>query len=100
VVTWNVVPWYLGDGTKIRATLADDLDSARDATQELLSMLPEVRIVVLLGRPAAKAWRALDLKLASLEGPHPSPLNLNTRPERRGKLRQTLIRARTLAASN
>lgn len=86
-VAWNVVPWYIGDGTKIRAARADDLAEARDATRELLSMLPNVRVVVLLGRPAAKAWAALEIDRDTIEAPHPSPLSLNTRPERRDKLR-------------
>jgi uracil-DNA glycosylase len=43
VVTWNVVPWYIGDGTRIRAVRSSDLDHAGDATMELLSLLPDVR---------------------------------------------------------
>lgn len=35
VVTWNVVPWYLGDGQKIRATQPSDLGEAQEATREL-----------------------------------------------------------------
>jgi len=81
VVTWNVVPWYLGDGRKIRATRSSDLDEAREATRELLSMLPNVRVVVLLGRPAASAWRALGFNLEATEASHPSPLNLARRSD-------------------
>lgn len=97
VATWNVVPWYIGDGVKIRPTRTDDLDEAREATRELLAMLTQVRVVVLLGRPAAKAWEALALPIEALEAPHPSPLNLNTRPERRDELREAIRRARRLA---
>lgn len=98
IVTWNVVPWYLGDGTKIRPARADDLDEAREATKELLSMLPRVRVVVLLGRPAAKAWSRLGINLPTIEAPHPSPLSLNTKPERRIQLRAALAEALTVSA--
>lgn len=97
IVTWNVVPWYLGDGRKIRATRASDLDEAREATRELLSLLPHIRVVVLLGRPAAAAWRALGFDLDAIEASHPSPLNLNTRPERREEIRLALAEARARA---
>lgn len=99
VVTWNVVPWYIGDGRKVRATRSSDLDDAREATRELLSLLPNVRVVVLLGRPAATAWQALGFNLEAIEAPHPSPLNLNTRPERREKIRLALAEAAYRAAS-
>lgn len=97
IATWNVVPWYLGDGRRIRATRASDLEEARAATRELLSLLPNVRVVVLLGRPAAAAWRALGFDLDAIEAPHPSPLNLNTRPERREEIRLALAEARARA---
>jgi len=99
VVTWNVVPWYLGDGTKIRPARSSDLAETREATEELLSLLPDLQVAVLLGKPAAKAWRALDVDLEAIEAPHPSPLNLNTRPERRDELRQALVGARSRALS-
>jgi uracil-DNA glycosylase len=97
VATWNVVPWYIGDGTKIRPAQASDVAEARQATRELLSLMHKVRVVVLLGRPAAKAWRALGLEIETIEAPHPSPLNLNTRPERREEIRVALIQARSRA---
>lgn len=94
IATWNVVPWYIGDGTKIRPTRESDLDEARRATRELISMLPNLSVVVLLGKPAAKAWNALGLDHYAIEAPHPSPLNLNTRPERRAEIREALKAAR------
>ncbi len=93
-VTWNVIPWYIGDGTKIRSARRTDLDEAREATRELFSLLPDLRVVVLLGKPAAGAWGLLGLELDAIEAPHPSPLNLNTRPERRTEIRDALIEAK------
>lgn len=60
-------------------------------------MLPNVRVVVLLGRPAAKAWRTLGFDLEAIEASHPSPLNLNTHPERREEIRLALAEARSRA---
>jgi uracil-DNA glycosylase len=93
ILTWNVVPWYIGDGTKIRATRSSDLEDARQATRELLALLSDIRVVVLLGRPAAKAWRMLGFSLPAILASHPSPLNLNTRPQRREEIRQSLAEA-------
>lgn len=95
VVTWNIVPWYVGDGTRIVAT--PDLDEARPALQNLLALLPHVRVVVLLGRKAAKGWRRIGSDLSALEAPHPSPLVLNPRPEAREDIRATLVEARRIA---
>ena len=71
VATWNVVPWYIGDETKIRPTRSSDLDEAREAKTQLLGMLPNLRVAVLLGRPAAKAWGRLGLDIDAIGGPAP-----------------------------
>lgn len=99
LVVWNVVPWYIGDGKKIRPARSTDFDEARAASQDLLALLPNLRVVVLFGRAAAKAWRALDIQqdLAVIEVSHPSPLNLNTHPERRDEIRQALRAAKQAA---
>ena len=99
IVTWNVVPWYIGDGTKIRPTRSSDLDEARQATMDLLALVPSVRVVVLLGQAASRAWKKLVVGLPVLEASHPSPLNLNTRPENRDRLRETLAHALAVAGS-
>jgi hypothetical protein len=94
VVTWNVVPWYLGDGKKIRAARTEDLLEARAATEELIGLLPNLSVVVLLGKPASKAWAGLGLDLNVIQAPHPSPLNLNTRPGSRAEILDALVGAR------
>ncbi len=97
VIAWNVVPWYIGSGTKIRAAKDSDLDEAREATRDLLSLLPNLRVVVLLGRHAARAWAALGFELDVIEAPHPSPLSLNTSPERRQEIRRAFAEAKVRA---
>lgn len=86
LVTWNIVPWYVGDGQRIRAANADDLREAAPALRDLLALLPDLRVVVLYGRKAAAGWAAAGMTVPFIEVPHPSPTNLNTRPESRAKV--------------
>ena len=92
-VTWNVVPWYVGSGEKIRAVTGADIQTSSPHLQELLGLLPALRVVVLVGRKAQRA-RPVFERLAShcmlFECPHPSPLSLNGRPERRSEILQCL----------
>ncbi|HVA18915.1 MAG TPA: uracil-DNA glycosylase [Solirubrobacteraceae bacterium] len=99
IVTWNVVPWYVGDGDRIRAVSARDLLESRSALGELLGLLEDLRVVVLLGRKAAQGWRsaAPALGLATIEAPHPSPLVLNTTPGARAQILNALLTARCVA---
>jgi hypothetical protein len=107
LVTWNIVPWYLGNGRKVRHARIADLDEARPALLDLLALLPELRVVVLCGRQAQRGWdRARpDLPpttlprppLAVLRCPHSSPRNLSTRPESRATILATYKEARRLA---
>ncbi len=97
IVTWNIVPWYVGDGTAIRPVSVADLEEARPALRELLSLLPEVRVVVLLGRKAAAGWQRAGTDLPTIEAPHPSPQAVNPRPAAWAEIRSALIEARRRA---
>lgn len=99
VVTWNVVPWYIGNDRKIRPAESDDLLDSRPYVEELLSLLTSLRVVVLLGKPAARGWERLGLSTPAIEAPHPSPQNLNTRPHFRAVILDALWDARQLAGS-
>ena len=92
-VAWNVVPWYLGDGARIREARTADLSEAREATETLLSLPPDLGAIVLLGKKASLAWRRLGFADA-LEAPHPSPRNLNGRPWARAEIQGALIQAK------
>jgi uracil-DNA glycosylase len=88
-VTWNVVPWYVGSGTKIRAVTLADIRASEPHLKELLSLLPKLRVVVLIGRKAQRAKalvKRMPLRYEVFECPHPSPLSLNGRPERRAEV--------------
>lgn len=95
-VAWNVVPWYVGDGRRIRAVRAADLNEARSATEELLGLLPKIRVAVLFGKAAARTWDLMG-PIEGIKAPHPSPLNVNTRPEARDEILAALFKARERA---
>lgn len=98
IVTWNVVPWYIGSATRIRAASPTDLLEGQARLKELLGLLPDVRTVVLLGKKAQAAWRRLGVIRPVIECPHPSPQNLRTRPTARPAILEALKQA--LAAAN
>ena len=92
-ITWNVVPWYVGSGEKIRAVTDADIDASASYLKELLGLLPALRAVVLVGRKAQRArpvFKRLAPHCALFECPHPSPLSLNGRPERRAEIVQCM----------
>lgn len=92
-VTWNVVPWYVGSGSKIRAATRSDIKASEPYLRELLRLLPELRVVVLVGRKAQRAkpvFERLVPQCAVFQCPHPSPLSLNGRPHQRLKILRCL----------
>lgn len=87
VVHWNVIPYYLGSKTKIRAYNSTDIAACGPLLVELLSLLPQLRVVILGGKAAQKVWHKFapgNTTLHIIECPLPSPTNLYTRPENRG----------------
>jgi uracil-DNA glycosylase len=85
VLVWNIVPWFIGSDTSVRAARSADLIEARPWLDELLALLTRLRVVVTLGRNAERGWQSYlasggsSHDLVSLAGPHPSPKVLNTR---------------------
>ncbi len=93
-VTWNAIPWYIGDGQRIRAAKGSDLRAAEQHLAELLVLLPRLRVAVLVGRKAqqyGKAIAKLAPSIMVLTCPHPSPLSFNGRPERRAEVQSCLL---------
>ena len=90
-VLWNVVPWYIGSGKKIRPANSRDLGAAAPSLIELAALLPALYTIVLLGKKAATASRPIAQLLPAVQvfsAPHPSPLFVNRRPENRAILLQ------------
>ncbi len=83
VVHWNVIPYYLGTSTKIRAWTPGDVANAGPMLAELVSLLPELRSVILGGGAAQSGWRdhkPPGTSTREFPCPHPSVTNVNTRP--------------------
>lgn len=90
-VVWNAVPWYIGDGQKIRAATPKDLDAGLRPLPRLLALLPGVDTVVLVGRKAQKAARQFDRgRYAIFTCPHPSPMFVNRSAGNRGRILDAL----------
>jgi uracil-DNA glycosylase len=83
----------------LRKVRVRDLDEARPALVELVSLLPKLQVVVLCGRKAQegcdRARLAPDLPV--LRVPHPSGPWLNAHPEDRDRIVAALVEARLLA---
>lgn len=92
-VVWNVVPWYIGTGSKIRPANSSDIWSGIESLACLFELLPRVREVALLGKKAQKAEkqiRQLDPAISITSCAHPSPLFVNRMPGNRQLLRSQL----------
>lgn len=100
-VIWNVVPWYLGDGRRIRAARVSDMEAARPHFKEVLLLLKRLQVVVLLGRKAQVAANRLQGELSGVAVfccPHPSPLALEGRDDRRQEVLAALKNASDVVA--
>lgn len=92
--SWNLVPWYLGDGKRIWHPNTSEKAAGLAHLQRLLSgPMRNVEVVVLSGKPAREQAVAIKKQfpgLAVLEMPHPSRTNLNTHRGFRDEIRNTL----------
>lgn len=84
IAIWNVVPWYVGNEnkTKIRAINGGELDVGIRYLKELISLMPNLKCIVLVGGTARKAHVELSLstKARILSCHHPSPRAINALP--------------------
>jgi uracil-DNA glycosylase len=85
ICIWNIVPWYLGDGKKIRAADVSDVKMGLNYLGDLIAMLKKLEFIVLVGGPARRAHTYLSYKtsLRILGCHHPSPKVVNNYPEMR-----------------
>lgn len=92
-VMWNMVPWYIGDGKKIRAAESADISAATPLLARLLELLPRLRAIVLIGAKAQRAASTIATlrpELRQFKCPHPSPLFVNRGPGNRTVILNTL----------
>ena len=96
VLMWNLVPWDIGTETKIQSTKSNHHSLGTVALLRLLELLPRLRVIVFFGTKAEVALKDVQgvrTDLLLIRSPHPSPSNLNTRPESRQKILVALTRA-------
>ncbi len=94
-ILWNVVPWYIGSGKKIRPARSADIQVGLKPLPRLLTFLPLLKAIVLLGRKAEKAMKQIDQsRYRVFVSPHPSPLFVNNAPGNRDKLLSVLHEVR------
>ena len=92
-VTWNIVPWYIGSGARIRPARSQDISAGASSLGRLLTLLPSVQTVVLLGGAASRAkglLQALRPTASVMEMPHPSPMFVNRSAGNRDRLLSAL----------
>lgn len=78
----NIVPWYLGDGRKIRAAGVSDVMMGLNYLGELIKILKKLEFIVLVGGAARRAHTFLshEVKIRILGCHHPSPKVVNNNP--------------------
>ena len=97
----NIVPWYLPDGTRTRATRRQDVLDASMYVDAMLGSFDELHLVMTMGEHAAKGWEALrstSERARSIDWiklPHPSATNLNVHPEKREVIQEAFTMAAT-----
>lgn len=104
IVIWNVVPWYLpsADGKSTKNAKPADLVQAEPWLDNLVTLLPRLRLVVPMGAPALSGWMKYltgspqRILLPTLAVPHPSPQRLNTDSGARSRILNALTQAATL----
>lgn len=85
IAVWNVVPWYIGNeaGTSIRAANGSDVRAGIEYLAPLVSAMPNLRCIVLVGGAARQAHmflsRVTTARIVSCH--HPSARVLNVNPE-------------------
>lgn len=100
LLLWNIVPWYVGDEERVRGVRPDEVEEGREHLRELMKLLPELRVVITLGRPAALGWSTLAPaypQVTTLTTWHPSGQALNAHPGRRAHVLSTLQLAQQMA---
>jgi len=89
-VVWNIVPWYVGDGKKIRpAAIRDIHEGLPFLLVRLMPMLHRLQAVVLIGGKAGRAYAWIRPQCPNLRifhCAHPSPVFVNRQPDNRAKV--------------
>jgi len=99
---WNIVPWYVGDGSRIRAVNNTDIQQSLSYLKDLLFLLHDLKVVVLVGKKAQLAksqiFQLTDLPL--VETHHPSARVFNVWPYKKDEMRTHLLQIAAIINGN
>lgn len=90
---WNIVPWYVGDGRRIRAVNNDDIRQSLPYVKDLLALLQGLKVIVLVGKKA-QSTKSQIRQLTSLpivDTHHPSARVFNVWPCKKDEMREQLL---------
>ena len=83
-ISWNIVPWYIGTDKKIRTAKNSDISIGLLYLYQLIELLPDLKLIVLVGKKAQKVSNELKDEFNTIEifeCFHPSPMFVNRKPE-------------------
>jgi hypothetical protein len=104
IVSWNIVPWYLGTPERNLPVGHGDVEAALPYLDRLLSLLPDLRVVLTVGKAACEGWGRYQPadgrpKPLALACPHPGLRNLNSRPAMRGQVLAALRQVQAIVTA-
>lgn len=95
--TWNIVPWYIGSGSRIRSATRNDIAEGLEHMAELIPLLGHLSTIVMGGRKAQAAEGYLRQHLPGIyliKMPHTSPQFVNRAPGNRDRILDVLCEVR------
>ncbi len=86
------MPYYVGEEGKIRAVNSQDLQLSEPFLKVLLGLLPNLMVIVLMGKKAQKMVQAIKkwTDVPILTTHHPSARVFNVWPEKRAEVAEVL----------
>lgn len=96
-VLWNIVPWYIGSKIRIRPANSKDVQDGIPYLEQIISLLPSLKVIVLVGKKAGKAKSAISTisDLPIVETFHPSPLFVNNKKGNKDKIINAFSKVRS-----
>jgi len=100
---WNAVPWYVGEGGREKSVKAREVLEGALWLDRLIELLPDLRLIVTMGKPAEPAFRSYSDARAGQHvewviAPHPSPRVRAAFPERWPLVIEAFARAADICA--
>ena len=101
-IAWNIVPWYVGTVEENHAPTKDDLQNGSALLPAFIDLLPDLQVVIPIGKAAARGLEPIADWLKSKDitiienTPHPSPRVFNRWPSAKPSFHASFTHAREL----